>query len=297
MPLAVSAVRAMAYWTVPDPVPDAVYASIAQQVATEGFPAQDNSAALIEAELRSRHVLYWEKTPPLVINGQFVSYGDCGSPNGANVPTGGLTAVSDASKAIGAGVGVSAGAVTALGGSVAAEAAGLGALNAVPIVGTIAALALLPFTLIFAHHAAAVAKEQSSNCAAWTEFNQWLDAVDNAVATGQVLPADGVTMCQQLYQQASSAVSGVSAACTPGNTNAACDLKAIANGCVLLRQWMYSNLPQFTAAFSTALGTTSPAGAAASSPFAALLGTGSSGGGGLSLTMILLLILAALAVL
>ena len=291
MALAVSQVQAIVQWTVTDPVPDAVYASIAQQIATEASPAQDNSAALIEAELRSRHVLYWEKTPPLVVNGEFVSWGDCGAPNPANAPTGGLTALSDTSKAVGAAVGVSAGAVTALGGSAAASAAGLGALNAVPIVGTIAALALLPFEIIFAHHAAAVAKEQSSNCAAWTEFNQWLDLVDNAVASGQVLPADGVTMCQQLYQQASSAVSGVSAACTPGNTNAACDLKAIANGCVLLRQWMYSNLPQFNGSFSTALGTTSPAGAASSQIGAAAIpGLGSP-------ILIVLLILAALAVL
>lgn len=294
MALAVSQVQSIVQWTIPDPVPDAVYQSIAQQVAQEGFPAQDNSAALIEAELRSRHVLYWEKTPPLVVNGLFVSYGDCGSPTDAAIPTGGLTAVSDVSKGVGAGVGVAAGAVTALGGAEAASAAGLGFLNAIPIVGTIAALALLPFTIIFAHHAAAVAKEQSSNCAAWTEFNQWLDAVDNAVASGQVLPADGVTMCQQLYQQATSAVSGVSAACTPGATNAACDLKAIANGCVLLRQWMYSNLPQFTGAFSSALGTTSPAGAAAGAQIGA---AGSIPGSGLSPIMILLLILAALAVL
>jgi hypothetical protein len=297
LPLAVSTVEQFVHWTVPDPVPDAVYASIAQQVAAEGFPAQDNSAALIEAELRSRHVLYWEKTPPLVVNGKFVQYGDCGSPNAANIPTGGLTAVSDVSAGLGAGVGVSAGVVTALGGSAAATAAGLGALNAVPIVGTIAALALLPFEIIFAHHAAAVAKEQSSNCAAWTEFNQWLDAVDNAVATGQVLPADGVTMCQQLYQQASAEVSGVSAACTPGNTNAACDLKAIANGCVLLRQWMYSNLPQFNPASSGALATASPAGAASASPLAAIFSAGSGSGSGLSPVLILLLILAAWAVL
>jgi hypothetical protein len=297
MALAVSTVDQFVHWTVPDPVPDAVYASIAQQVAAEGFPAQDNSAALIEAELRSRHVLYWEKTPPLVVNGKFVNYGDCGAPNAANVPTGGLTAVSDVSAGIGAGVGVAAGAVTALGGSAAATAAGLGLLNAVPIVGTVAALALLPFEVIFAHHAAAVAKEQSSNCAAWVEFNQWLDAVDNAVETGQVLPADGVTMCQQLYQQASSAVSGVSAACTPGNTNAACDLKAIANGCVLLRQWMYSNLPQFNPASSSALATASPSGAASASPLAAIFSAGSGSGSGLSPVLILLLILAALAVL
>jgi hypothetical protein len=264
-------------WNEPDPVPDSVYESIAKTfVDLSRFPLSVGTDGL-----RAWHLLYWEKTPMQTVNGQITNWGDCGQPNSANIPKGGLTALSDISRGVGAGVGVASGAVAAAGGAAAASAAGLGILNAIPIIGTIASLALLPFEIIFAHHAAAVAKEQSTNCGCWATFNQWLDAIDQAVQTQQVSPEQGITMVQQLYSQAVECVADVSAACTPGHMNAACDLKAGASGLVLLRQWMYMNLPQFNPAL-------------APSPLAGLLGSSSGAGTGMGSGIVLLLILLAI---
>jgi hypothetical protein len=140
--------------------------------------------------------------------------------------------------------------VAYLGGEAAATAAGLGALNAIPIIGTIAAAALLPFMIITAHHAAAVAKEQGTLCACTGAINQWLDTIDAAVAGGQVSPAEGNTAMSNLEAQFEQCVSPISAACTPGNVNAACVYRGHMRAQVLLRQWMYSNLAVFNPAGS-----------------------------------------------
>ena len=237
-------------WTIPDPVPESVYDSIASQVIANANPATVYPQSLMVLALKSWHVQYQRTAAGgmTIVNGVIVDWGDCGSPGNAGVPTGGIQALSDVSRGIGAAVGVSGGAVAAIGGTAAASAAGLGLLNVVPVVGTIAALALLPFEIISAHHAQAVANEQNTNCGCWLIFNQWLDAIDQAVMNGSLLPAEGVSAVQQIYQEAVPCVAAVSKPCTPGNVNAACDLKAVAEGIVLLRQWMYSNLPQFNPA-------------------------------------------------
>jgi hypothetical protein len=236
------------YWTVPDPVPDSVYQSIAQQVAAGSDPAVDVPAASFIWHMVARHIVVYNAPVsgiPTFVNGVAVDWGNCGAPSGG-IPTGGITALSDINLGVGAATGVSAAVVGALGGAAGASAAGLGFLaTAVPIIGTAIAAGLLPFELIFQHHAAAVAKEQGTICSCSQEINQWLDAVDQAVASGAVLPADGVSMVNQLSQQYTQCLTGISAACSPGHTNAACDNKGVMEAMVLLRTWMYNNLPQF----------------------------------------------------
>jgi hypothetical protein len=284
-------------WTIPDPVPDSVYQSIQQAIDT-GSPSVENNYQFY-CHLVARHLLVnnHPATPMKVVNGQIVDWGDCGTPSNS-VPTGGLTAVSDIQKGLGAAVGVSGAAVAALGGSAAASAAGLAALNAIPIAGTIAAAVLLPIQIIFAHHAAAVAREQGTICSCSQDINQWLDAIDQAVRTGQVVPADGMTMLHQLEQQYEQCVSAISAACSPGNVNAACDMKGVMRGQVLLRQWMYSNLPEFNPAVPAAAQT--PQSSVPAGAVSAFGGSVSPGGGvsvsvgGNSLLWIILAIAAAL---
>jgi hypothetical protein len=275
-------------WTVTDPVPDAVYQSIASQVAS-GSPAVDVPAGDIIWHLKARHVIFSHASTdagiPKFVNGQFVAYGDCGQGT-SQIPSGGLKALSDVSAGLAAGVGIGGAAVAGLGGATAATAAGLGALNVIPIVGTIAAVALLPLELIFAHHAAAVSKEQGTLCAWFQAINQWFDAVDQAVQSGAMLPADGIAALHSMQAQYDTGVAGVSAACSPGNTNAACDEKGFVEALVLLRTWMYNNLAMFQPQAALA---------PAANPLAALLGgstaSGSlSVGGGLSPVEILLLL-------
>jgi len=115
-------------------------------------------------------------------------------------------------------------------------AGGIG-LKFVPAVlaagGPIAAAALVVvsvaadiFGAIFAHHAAAVQKEQSTLCAAVPAANQALQVIDEGVSSGQITPQDGISAMQQLPGQFQSQVSGIYQDC-----NAACvmtdELKAI----------------------------------------------------------------------
>lgn len=299
----VAAYNANILWTVADPVSDAVYESIASQVAAEGIDI--TPAQIIFPHLKARHVVYSHTVAgiPKYTNGQVVDYGDCGQPTN-NIPKGGLTALSDISTGLSAAVGSSGAAVAALGGAAGASAAGLGALNAVPIVGTIAAVALLPLELIFAHHAQAVSQEQGTLCGWGQAINQWFDAVDQAVQSGAMLPAQGIAALASMEAQYDTGVSGVSAPCSPGNTNAACDEKGIIHALVLLRTWMYNNLPMYNPAVAAPVVAPTPvAEAASSSPLSALFsGSASTGsgaslslfGGGSSMMLILLAILAAL---
>jgi hypothetical protein len=244
------------YWTIPDPVGDDVYRSIAEQVLMDSSITTDQTDPNGYIwHLRARHILAWGNSLsglPTIVNGQIMDWGACGRPQsiptGIAVPgqSGGVVDTQDAKLALSAAAGVSGAAITALGG-VTSAAATLGvsvaALNAIPIVGTIASLAILPFAIIFAHHAAAVAAEQGDICSCTAEINQWLDLIDQAVASGQILPDDGVSYIHQLETQYDQCLSPISASCH-GDTNAACDYKATMRCMVLLRQWMYQQSAQ-----------------------------------------------------
>ena len=201
-------------------------------------------------------------------DGVIDNWGDCGSPGDVNLPQGGVHALSDISTAIGL---ASSGAIatTAIASGVGARpGAAAGALSAIPIIGAIASVALLPIMLIIQHHQKAVSQEQATNCSAVLAFNV-LDAIDSAVASGQLSADQANQMLAQLYQQFVTAVAPVSSICSGGigyrrfwagqaHGNAACYLKAGALANVQLRGWLYANQPATpatvpVAAFSNAV--------------------------------------------
>jgi hypothetical protein len=73
------------------------------------------------------------------------------------------------------------------------------------------------FGAIFAHHAAAVKKEQGTLCAAVPAANQALQVIDEAVASGATTPQQAISALQSLPGQFQSEVSGIYNDC-----NAAC---------------------------------------------------------------------------
>ncbi len=96
------------------------------------------------------------------------------------------------------GVGTQLGVATAQAGlSAGLDAVKIGttALNAIPIVGNILSSAISLITVPFAHHKAAVAREQATLCTAVPEVNAFLRQLDQYVLTGQW---DHVTAVQEM---------------------------------------------------------------------------------------------------
>ena len=105
--------------------------------------------------------------------------GDCGQSTSLSMP-----AVATASKIgstiVGTGTGIASGV---------SAAAGLGWASAIGVAGGIATLALLPlgiFAAIAAHHAAAVAAEQTADCDAANFFNPYCQTVIQAVQNNTI---------------------------------------------------------------------------------------------------------------
>jgi hypothetical protein len=115
-------------------------------------------------------------------------------------------------------------AITATAGGLALKFAGV-AGPAAPAVMAVGAL-LEVFGAIFAHHAAAVQKEQSTLCAAVPAANQALQVIDEAVASGAATPQQAISALQAMPGQFQSEVGAIYQDC-----NAACvmtdELKAI----------------------------------------------------------------------
>lgn len=145
-----------------------------------------------EANLRARGLIYMKKNP-----------GDCGAPVG--VP------------------GFSSGQIVGLSGQAASGVIGgisaAGALSgpATLGIGTAVSLAVSGIEGIFAHHAQAVANEESTICAVVNYFNPLVKALDAAVMSGQITPDQGVTYMRQVTQQAINGLQGIYKKC-----NAAC---------------------------------------------------------------------------
>jgi hypothetical protein len=106
-------------------------------------------------------------------------------------------------------------AITGVAGGLVLKFAGL-AGPAAPAVMAVGAL-LEVFSAIFAHHAAAVQKEQSTLCAAVPAANQALQIIAEAVSSGQATPQDAINALQAMPGQFRSQVSGIYQDC-----NAAC---------------------------------------------------------------------------
>lgn len=114
--------------------------------------------------------------------------------------------------------------------------------------GVISAAALAPFTMgistliglfsVFsAHHAQAVAKEQSVLCSAVPAANNYLQVIDQAVQSGSATPQHGIDALNSLLSDFQSAVSSIS-----HNCNAGCVMTEELHAIVLVKQGEYQDL-------------------------------------------------------
>ena len=131
----------------------------------------------------------------------------------------------------------------------------IGAASGNPIIlasGAAAEVASLVFSVIFGHHRAAVAKEQSILCAAVPAANQSLQVISQAVQSGQFTPAQGIQALQTMLQQFGAAVTSIRQGSGPGSSgscNAACVEYAKLNAIVI---YMVSQFEDMAAASSSA---------------------------------------------
>jgi hypothetical protein len=173
-----------------DPNDAAIKAAVAS-AAPSGVRLADFKTAA-EAMVRAGGLCYFKTNP-----------GDCGSPSA--LP------------------GITSGQIAGLSGSAASGV--VGGLGAAGIIGGAATLgisaaisvAVAGIEGIFAHHAQAVANEQSTICSVMNYFNPAKHAVDAAVASGQITPDEGITYFIQVANQAKNGLQGIMKSC-----NAAC---------------------------------------------------------------------------
>lgn len=141
-------------------------------------------------------------------------------------------------------VGSIAGAGTAAAGaaltpSAAAIAAGASTAASVALAGVTLGIGLVVavLSIIFAHHAQAVAQEQSLECAATAGANNAMNVLAEGVAGGQIKPADAITALNTVYSQYKNLVApswGTSPWC-----NANCELEIIMHAMVIYWQAQY----------------------------------------------------------
>jgi hypothetical protein len=122
------------------------------------------------------------------------------------------------------------------------------AFAAGPIVGAIvlagAAIAEV-FGAIFAHHAAAVKKEQSILCAAIPAAMDSLQVIDQAVSSGQATPQNGMDALDSVVTGFRQAVSPIIHGADPmssGECNAACVWLSELRAIVLVKKSQYQDL-------------------------------------------------------
>lgn len=172
---------------VPD---DSQYAIVARRNKPASAPSDFPIAC--EAMLRARGLIYYKNNP-----------GDCGAPPPV--------------------AGFGSGQIVGLSGTAASGViGGLGAAGAISGaatlgIGTAITLAVAGIEGIFAHHAQAVANEQSTICAVAGYFNPLIKQIDNAVRSGAITASEGVVFMQQIAQQAINGLSSIMKVC-----NAAC---------------------------------------------------------------------------
>lgn len=168
----------------------AIKAAVAQSIPSGANAA--NFSRGCEAMLRAGGLCYFKSNP-----------GDCGSPSA--IP------------------GITSGQIVGLSGS--ASSGVIGGLGAAGIIGGAATLGITAaislavggIETIFAHHAQAVANEQSTICAVASYFNGAKAAIDRAVRSGQISPDQGVTFLIQVGNQAKMGLQGIMKTC-----NASC---------------------------------------------------------------------------
>lgn len=196
---------------------DPQYKLVAMRNKPAGSPA--DFAIVCEACLRARGLLYWKQNA-----------GDCPAP--AAIP------------------GISSGQIVGLSGQAASGV--LGGLGAAGVIsgaatfgiGTAVTLAVSAIEGIFAHHAQAVANEQSTICSVAGYFNPLMKQIDNAVATGKISDQEGIAYVRQVAQQAITGLQGIYKVC-----NAACVYQGILKAHIDFVGFFYpllSPIDQFT---------------------------------------------------
>lgn len=101
------------------------------------------------------------------------------------------------------------------------------------------------FTVIFSHHAKAVAKERSVLCAAVPAANQSIELIDQAVQQGQATPQDAMAALDAVVTGFRQAVSGIIKGSNPATSsqcNAACVMLAELGGVVALKKSVYQDM-------------------------------------------------------
>lgn len=143
--------------------------------------------------------------------------------------------------------------LAAIGGSAVLGAATLG-------IGSIIGL----FGALHAHHAAAVRREQTVLCSAVPAFNNYLDIIDKAVATGQAPPDQAVAALDSLNRDFHSELQSIYKDC-----NAACVMGMVADAVIGAQKQKYQALADQAAAQAAAEAAAAQAAAAAAVPEAA----------------------------
>jgi len=163
-------------------------------------------------------------------------------------------------------------AITATAGGLALKFSGV-AGPAAPAVMAVGAL-LEVFGAIFAHHAAAVQKEQSTLCAAVPAANQALQVIAEAVTSGAATPQQAIAALQAMPGQFRSEVGAIYKDC-----NAACVMYEELSAICLVQASQYQDLIDGAAQVVTAGGpnVSQPAGVIApASSYASFYSSGSS---------------------
>jgi len=174
-----------------DPNLGAIRAAVAQSIPA-GISNPTSYKIACEAMLRAGRLFYQKSSP-----------GDCGSPTAPS--------------------GIATGQVVGLGGAGASTAVGIigaaGIIGGAATLGITSAISIAVACIedIFAHHAQAVANEQSTICRVMLYFNSAKQQVDTAVSSGQVSPDAGTAYLKQVIQSAKTGLSSIQKVC-----NAAC---------------------------------------------------------------------------
>lgn len=148
--------------------------------------------------------------------------------------------------------------------SAAAIAAGASTAASVALAGVTLGIGIVVavLSIIFAHHAAAVAQEQQIECTATAAANNAMNVLAEGVASGQIAPADAVTALNTLYSQYAQMVKpsfGTSPWC-----NANCFLQVVMKAIVLYWQAQYQAMADAATA-AAAQAAANPASAAVQS--------------------------------
>lgn len=117
------------------------------------------------------------------------------------------------------------------------------ALNLVPIIGPYLSQ-IWQKVNPFAHHAAAVAREQGTLCAVVPHINQELAQVDAAVKSGDLSVAQADSLLDSIDSEYWQATAGITQK-GPNKCNAACDIGNLLDGIVINRKQQMRQSPMY----------------------------------------------------